>query len=583
MIKALETLGVPLEELLDIDRLDQDAEKALKKGIPKDLDWFPFAQLPTVSWADSGQPVSSSIIQWFILQGHKLKNGEASPALRRYCSLFRQEDRERLGKFILEAWIAQDTKPGRTPEQAAAEARNIAKQTAGFAKQYPQYYPDFDEQRVYQQQFNWLSIQPIGSQNSTKGILAVSGACCGADAAPIVHRYVKQWYGHRAAQCKALLQVLAWVDHPSATQVVLSVANRFRTKGIQEEALRLCQFLAERKGWTMDELADRTIPTVGLDETGSMELDYGTRQFTATLSDEMTITLTNQNGKVIASLPDGNQADDAEKVKQAKSALSTARKELKSVLTMQRDRLYEAMCTQRTWRFEDWEAYLRQHPIVGRYCQRLVWVAYDRERGDRVRESFRPLPDGTLTNHQDDEVKLDPDTPIRLGHDETLPAEDRTAWLQHFADYEVEPLFQQFGKQQFALPDEMKQATEIKDLFGHILKAFSLRTRLTRLGYTRGAAEDGGWFFEYRKTFLSVGIEADIEFTGNGLPEENRTVALQRLYFKRRLDQDQMVTANELELGDLPRVLLTECWNDIRMAAAEGPGFAEDWEKQTEA
>ena len=85
---------------------------------------------------------------------------------------------------------------------------------------------------------------------------------------PIVHRYVKQWYGHRAAQCKALLQVLAWIDHPSATQVVLSVANRFRTKGIQEEALRLCQLLAERKGWTMDELADRTIPTAGLDETG---------------------------------------------------------------------------------------------------------------------------------------------------------------------------------------------------------------------------------------------------------------------------------------------------------------------------
>ena len=61
------------------------------------------------------------------------------------------------------------------------------------------------------------------------------------------------------------------------------------------------------------------------------------------LSEEMTIALTNQNGKVIASLPDANQSDDAEKVKQAKSTLSNARKELKSVLTMQSDRLYEAL------------------------------------------------------------------------------------------------------------------------------------------------------------------------------------------------------------------------------------------------
>lgn len=577
MIKSLESMGVPLDELLDLDKLDQEAEKGLKKGMPKDLDWFPFAQLPAVTWADSHNPVPPTIIHWFLLQGHKLKTAEANPALRRYCSLFSKEEREKLGKFVLEAWIAQDTKPRYTADEAAAEARRIAKQTATYAQQFPQYYQEFDEQRAYQTQFNWLIIQPEGSQNSTKGILAVAGACCGSDAAPIVHRYVKLWYGHRAAQCKALLQVLAWIDHPSATQVVLSIANRFRTKGIQEEAMRLCNMLAERKGWTIDELSDRTIPTAGLDELGAMELDYGSRKFTATLSEEMSIVLTNQNGKVIASLPDANQSDDADQVKLAKSTLSNARKELKSVLTMQRDRLYEALCTQRNWRFEDWDTYLRQHPIMGRYCQRLVWVAYEDER---IVDSFRPLPDGTLTNHADDEVTLSAEMSVRLGHDEMLPAEDSKAWLQHFSDYEVEPLFQQFGKQQFTLADDKKEKAEIDDFRGHLVKAFSLRNRLTRLGYTRGGAEDGGWFREYRKTFLRLGIEAVIEFTGNSLPEENRTVALLHLQFRQKMDQN--FGSIDLELGQLPRVLLSECWNDIRMAAADGPGFAADWEKQTE-
>ena len=579
LIKSLETLGVGLEELLDIDKLDHEAEQGLKKGIPGDLDWFPFSQLPPVRWADSGKPVPTAIINWFIVQACKLKNAEANTTLRRYCSLFQKEDREQLGTFVLEAWIAKDTKPKYTSEQAATEAKRETQYLAAQARKYPQYYANFDEQRFYQTSFNALLIQPEGSQNSTKGILAVAGACCGGDAAPVVHRYIKQWFGYRAAQCKALLQVLAWIDDPRATQVILSVANRFRTKGIQEEALRQCQLLADRKGWTMDELADRTVPTASLDESGSMELDYGTRKFTASLTEEMTIAVTNEKGKVIASLPEANQSDDAEKVKQAKATLSSSRKELKSVLAMQKDRLYEALCTQRTWRFEDWDTYLRQHPIVGRYCQRLVWVAYD---GERVIESFRPLADGTLTNHQDDEVTLKPETAVRLGHEETLPPEDRKAWLQHFSDYEVEPLFQQFGKATFTLPDAMKEEHEIKEFFGYIVQAFSLRNRLTKLGYTRGTPQDAGWFYDYRKTFLRLGIEAVIEFTGNWVPEENRTVALQRLYFTRKTNQDEDSTSKEIALGELPRVLLAECWNDIRMAAADGPGFAPDWEKQTE-
>ena len=577
LIKTLETLGVGLDELLDLEKLDQEAQKGLKKGIPKELEWFPFDKLPEVRWADSSKQIKPEIIQWFIVQGHKLKNAEANPTLRRYCSLIETEDREKLGMFVLETWIAEDTKPKYTSDQAAAEAQKTARQMAGYAKQYPQYYPDFNEERVYQSNFNRLLIEPEGSQTSTKGILSVAGACCGSAAASIVHRYVKQWYGYRGAQSKALLQVLAWIDQPAATQVVLSVANRFRTKGIQEEAVRLCQMLADRKGWTLDELSDRTIPTAGFDEEGKMELDYGARKFVASLADDMSIVVTNQVGKTISSLPDANQSDDPEKAKQSKASLSNGRKELKSVLTLQKDRLYEAMCTQRTWRFEDWDTYLRQHPIVGRYCQRLVWTAYD---GDKLTGSFRPLPDGSLTNNQDDEITVEANNSIRLGHDETLSSDDRTAWLQHFSDYKVEPLFQQFGKQLFEVADDMKEATEIRDYLGHLVKAFSLRNRLTRQGYTRGAAQDAGWFFDYKKTFLSLGIDAVIEFSGNGLPEENRTVALHRLFFARKPFDGGPPTSEGMMLCELPRVLLTECWNDFRLAAAEGSGFAEDWEKQ---
>jgi hypothetical protein len=192
------------------------------------------------------------------------------------------------------------------------------------------------------------------------------------------------------------------------------------------------------------------------------------------------------------------------------------------------------------------------------------------------------MDDGSLTSNEDDSVTVDPDATIRLAHEQTIGKDAAAAWVSHFSDYKVEPLFQQFGKEFYMLPAALKEETEIKQFHGHLVKAFSLRNRLTKLGYSRGQPIDGGWFMEYRKGFAGLGFAAVIEFTGNILPEENRTVALLRLFFERRSPGDGQGIAEEVPLGELPTVLLSECWNDVRMAAAEGSGFAEDWQKQSE-
>jgi hypothetical protein len=35
-----------------------------------------------------------------------------------------------------------------------------------------------------------------------------------------------------------------------------------------------------------------------------------------------------------------------------------------------------------------------------------------------------------------------------------------------------------------------------------------------------------------------------------------------------------------MPLGEVPVILLNECWNDLRTIAAEGTGFDPDWEKK---
>jgi hypothetical protein len=197
--------------------------------------------------------------------------------------------------------------------------------------------------------------------------------------------------------------------------------------------------------------------------------------------------------------------------------------------------------------------------------------------------SLRPLADGTLTNAADEEIRLDGDTRLRLAHSRTITQAQATDWLAHCADYEVAPLFEQFGRAEFMRADEKKAETQIKDFEGHLIEAFKLRGRATALGYTRGQAEDGGWFYWYKKTFLSLKLEAFIEFTGNGLPEENRTVALKSLSFS-ALDEQQsgyLAFGNSLPLGKISPVLLSEVWNDLRSITAQGTGYDPEWEKKS--
>ena len=206
----------------------------------------------------------------------------------------------------------------------------------------------------------------------------------------------------------------------------------------------------------------------------------------------------------------------------------------------------------------------------------------DRRKSDQ--QTFRPLEDGTLTDTDDSAVNIAPDARICLAHESLLPATAIKIWRQHFVDYNVKPIFEQFGKGNYQLPVAKREESRLDDFQGYLLEAFKLRGRLTRLGYTRGATGDGGWFCQYQKRFPSLGITATIEVTGNGLPEENRLVALTFLYFDRSAaGQESPYAGSEthLPLGEVPPVLLSECWHDIKVAAAEGTGFDPEWATKT--
>ncbi|KPJ57823.1 MAG: hypothetical protein AMS16_00690 [Planctomycetes bacterium DG_58] len=571
MMSALEAMGVPVDEFMSVKALVEESRKGLKKGIPPALGWVRLELIPEVCWESGGEPVDREILAWMLVKALKVGSPEPSPMLRHYARWFVREDAERFGQWILDNWIGRDTVPMSRKdalEAARAQAKSVAR-----------YYKDRSEKELTEMYLKSYLSRPSGSAIKEKGILAVSGACCGPAAASSVERYLKEWYGHRAAQCKALIRMLSWVERPSSIQVVLSVANRFRTAGIRREAESVAQALAERKGWTRDELSDRTIPTAGLEESGEIVLDTGHRRITGRLDADMQLAVVKADGKTAKSFPGKQKNEEEDAYKRARSNWNAARKELKSVLRLQKSRLYEAMCTQREWRFDDWDRWLRCHPIVGRYCQRLVWAAFD---GEQLTITFRVLADGSLTDVDDKDVTVPGDAILKIAHTCNVPADLAEKWQRHLVDYEVEPLFIQFGRKIRRLTDAEKRLTSISDYEGYIIESFKLRGAATKLGWVRGQAEDGGWFMTYVKSFPTLEMEALIEFTGSMLPEENIQTALVKLSFAKMLPPDAGYYARggELPLARVPAVLLSECVGDLAEIALAGTGFDPEWQKK---
>jgi hypothetical protein len=573
LLDALIAIGEDAETYLDPANTVAAAAKFVAGGLPASLAWLDWEALPELTWASSGESVPREVVQWLCGTAVKAKSPEPDAVLRHYAALLDTAARERLAAHLLAAWLREDLRP-----ISPAEAESRAAQTASsYYSFYSSQYGPYTGMSLDQVKANLLAAYiklPAGSATASKGLLAVVAACGGRDVVPPTERFLREWYGQRAAQGKALIAMLAWVDHPNATQLVLAIGSRFRTKSFQEEAVRRAGALAERKGWTVDELADRTIPTAGFDDDGVLELPFGPRTFTAVLRPDLTVELRDPDGKVIKALPAPRQSDNADCAKASKKAFSAAKNELKSIGALQTQRLYEAMCTNRSWSAEDWDRYLLRHPVVGPAARRVVWVA-ESESGSLV---FRPLDDGSLTDVDDNEIGLPDGARIKVAHDSVLSADEVAQWSAHLADYEVTPLFHQLGRGVHAITPELRAKRELTDFTGYVLEAFALRGRAAKLGYTRGQTEDGGWFYTYEKHFPTLGIVATVNFTGNPLPEENRLVALKTLSFRQKAADGRQA---ELTLGDVPAVLVSECWQDMRLLAAEGTGFDPEWEKKT--
>ena len=522
ILRALVAYG---DDVTDIVAPEALAVPARRPRVPVALAWFPFETLLAVRLAD-GTALDADAVRRWVLLAHGLKDPDGRGTVAAYLSLLDPRSARELSAVVVESWIARNRELGK------------------------------------------------GESLRTKGLLAfavgMDGARLAADARSALRRNAA-W----RVESETVLTAVAANRAPEALQVVLAAAAGHRLPRVRDAARSLAEAAAAEHGWSPAELGDRTVPTVGFSDDGLLHLSYGDREFLGRLTPGLTVSLSDADGRPRKTLPPPRKSEDPEVVAEARARLASARKELRAVLDTQRRRLYEAMCAGRTWPLARWRELLATHPLLRHLVARLVWIADagpaweatglsglsrrgSREPRPACRALFRPTEDGVLLGVDDAGVELADDVGVRLAHGTLLGPGQVEAWRAHLADYQVDPLFDQFSAP--AVDVDAGQTT-IQDGAGRLVVARDLRRAAQARGYERASTR-----YRYReltKDFPDLGLRSVIDLDGADAWDEGQTTTTGALTLRR--------AGRPVPLDQVPPVLLAECYADYRAVVGTAP------------
>jgi predicted DNA-binding WGR domain protein len=331
----------------------------------------------------------------------------------------------------------------------------------------------------------------------------IGGELCVRELTPLI----RLWPGEaQHARAVTGLDILAGIGSDLALMNLNGIAQKAKFKGLQERANEKVLAIADARGLTPEELADRLVPDLDLDEQGSMLLDFGPRQFTVGFDEQLRPFALDSSGARLKDLPKPIKSDDAERAGAASERWKLLKKDVKSIASNQVQRLEMAMCSGRTFAADVFQQFFVRHPLLRHLVRRLLWGV---QAVDGSVTGFRVAEDLTYADRDDQTLHVADDALICLPHVLNLNAEDLAGFGQIFADYEILQPFLQLGREPLLMNDEelaQKQSQRFKGKRVAIGSVYGLQHR----GWRSGGAQDGGWIGWFEKS-LPGGLEAQID------------------------------------------------------------------------
>ncbi|MDE5893925.1 MAG: DUF4132 domain-containing protein, partial [Acetatifactor sp.] len=367
-----------------------------------------------------------------------------------------------------------------------------------------------------------------GAEAKKRWVLYASSIHGGADIVKRLHHQIQEWpQNARGAIAADAVQALALSPQPEALLIVDGIARKFKFKQVKTAAGQALEFAASQLGLTREQLEDKIVPSLGFDEHMQRRFDYGARSFTVTITPALEVEVFDENGKKLKNMPAPGAKDDAEKAAAAYAEFKEMKKQMKTTVSSQKQRLEMALSTERLWTVEAWQELFVHNPIMHQFAIGLVWGVYE---DHKLTQSFRYMEDGSFNTEDEDEYTLPEDQSTQSGsasegqpgtlqgriglvHPLELSKESLETWKQQLEDYEITQPIEQLSRAIYHLTQEEQESKSLERFGGMIINDLSLGGKLTTLGWYRGSVQDAGGFYTYYREDASLGLGAELHFS----------------------------------------------------------------------
>lgn len=222
---------------------------------------------------------------------------------------------------------------------------------------------------------------------------------------------------------------------------------------------------AKRADLPTDEVEEMSVPTFGLTEVGHRTASFGdhTAHVSVKGTNDVSINWTGPTGKAIKSTPAAVKKRYPEDLKE----LNQSVKDIRQMLTAQRDRIDSIYLEQRNWDYKTWRERYLDHPLVGTIARRLIWRFTS---GDGESESAIWL-DGELVTSFGRPVPLYSITSVELWHPLHETTDDILRWREFLEEHLIRQPFKQAHREIYLLTDAERNTNVYSNRYAaHIVK-----------------------------------------------------------------------------------------------------------------
>ncbi len=420
--------------------------------------------------------------------------------------------------------------------------------------------------------FGWELFQlwqQAGAPPKEKWAFLGLGALGNDETARRLTPLIRAWPGEsQHARATLGLDVLGQIGTDVALMMLNGIAQKLKFKGLQERAREKMGEIAAARGITAEQLADRLVPDLDLEDDGSKTLDFGPRSFRVGFDEALAPFVMDAAGTRLKDLPKPNSKDDAVLAPEASEIWKAMKKDARAVASIQLTRLELAMGNARRWSPEEFRAFFVEHPLLSHVVKRLVWATYD--EADAATATFRVAEDRSYADRHDDAFALPDGARVGIAHRLHLTDDDEQAWRKVFADYELIAPFAQLGREVFRLTPTETAATSLARFAGQKVETRKLLGLLSR-GWFKGPAQDAGCIFNLYKPLeggLSAALAMDPGINAGGMEYVEAEQVLDTIDVAVSRREWSEIRPDARVLGALPAVVVSEVIRDVASLGA---------------